>query len=191
MMKAADINNLNRRETFEMFADKCKSRANVSICAGLIILGLAIAALVWALNCHPQSPYFDDIDAIFFFAYFISIVCATGCSVLFNYRYKKEIDRLDTPDQLLDLFEKKLRYEKRFFILPVIILMAYIFYDGLIQPFVRLDTNRADMFYTFEKLAYVIGTVLCTLYVCKPRIISRRDEKLIDQLYDFIWAGKQ
>lgn len=153
-MKPAEKGNMNRRELFEMFARKCKSRAKVSIWIGLISLILTAGIIIFILNYHPQNPYCDDADIICFLTCFIVIGCALLLSIPYDYWYIKRIDILDTPAQLLCLLKKRTRFERICFIVPLLVSLACELYDNF-----RLFTFRTDLFSTIWALALAIALV--------------------------------
>lgn len=143
----------------------------------LISLILTVGVIVFMMNYHPQNPYCDDVDIICFFTYFMVVGCALVLSIPHNYLYIRKINKINTPDQLLNLFRKKIRYEKICFLVPLIVLMAFNIYDDF-----RLHSIMGHTHFVIWFLANVIGIVLCIFLVFKPEKMQYNDEEMIVEL---------
>ena len=94
-METNDLGGINQDELFEEIKDKCKSRAKGSIYITLIILIMAIAYLIYL-----GQRLYDTKHIISFILWFI-FGCIAGGIALHNYWFKKKIDNLNTPNQVL------------------------------------------------------------------------------------------
>lgn len=106
-METEDSFNRGRDAEFEALKDRCKSRAKASsnpILIMVIILLLVMVSLIFGLGKKGT----DDISFIVFWLVFC---CTGGLVILYNFRFAKKIDHLDTPNQLLKSFKKHLRVE--------------------------------------------------------------------------------
>ncbi len=104
-MNCEESDKCNNVELFEEIKDKCKSRAKQSIYTLLIGIILAIVLLIYF--GQRLSVAKNMIEFIFW----IVITVIGSWLILYNYRYKKKIDNLDTPNQLLPLFKKNTQIE--------------------------------------------------------------------------------
>ena len=104
-MGPAELDNQNRAELFEMLKGKCKTRAKRDIYGMLVCLVLILVLTAWIL--YEQK--LNETKNMIFFVLWIVVGCAGVWSVLYNYRFIKKSENLDTPEQLLSCFEKKNR----------------------------------------------------------------------------------
>lgn len=107
-MKQEELDNLIEEE-FNEIKDKCKSRAKVGLYLWLAFLFLLILFLVVFLVVSIgykgyQNPLHRQIT---FMIYITLGICAAGWLLLNNIRFLKRANSLDTPDKLLDSYEKK------------------------------------------------------------------------------------
>ena len=124
IMGKDELPNQNRDELFEMIKGKCKLRSRANIIIGLALLILIIVAIIYRSN-HPFQ-YRQGIASISFFIELAIVGCVCGLWALNNFCFLKKTDSLDTPDQLMYWFEKRIRVDRRCFFL---FLLAYLF-DG-------------------------------------------------------------
>ena len=120
-METKELDNLSGDELFEVLKGKCKSKSRVNISVGLALFILIIAGIIYR-KIHPFE-YRQGIPYISFFIEYALIGCACGLWALNNYRFLKKSDSLDTPDQLMYWFEKKVRNDRIYFF---ICLSAYL-----------------------------------------------------------------
>lgn len=189
-MGTADIDNLNRRELFETLANKCKSRARKDIYCILIGLIIIIAFFIYfPQNQHVQnSTPHHRIDVMVYTALF-GVICCTGIwLILHDYWYQKRIDTLDTPVQLLECLQKKIRIGN-FSVLPIKLGSWLLTLYGSVSIFYSGSTKITKS-ETYDLIAAMtIGVVLFALYVIfffKRDKMNRKDEEIIDQLQNLV-----
>lgn len=106
-METKDSFNQGGDELFEELKGRCKSRAKAAInpvMVIVIILALVMASVIFGLG--PKGT--DDIS---FYVFWLVFCCMGGLIFLYNFRFAKEIDHMDTPHQLLNSFKKSIRLE--------------------------------------------------------------------------------
>ena len=108
IMETETLDNLSRGERFEMLKKMCKSRTIMHITI-LAMVAVLFSILVFKMYSGPRP--FDTKDMISFVIWLV-IGCIAGWFGLYNYRFKKKIDDLETPEQLLSWFRKNSLIEK-------------------------------------------------------------------------------
>ena len=123
-METKELDNLNRDELFKELKGKCKSvvkRNLYSFIAWILVILLLI--FTW------QTP--DDSKKIFYFIFWPVLFCFVGWSLLFDLRFLKIVDNLDTPDRLLHWFEKRHRYNYILWLVAgILISVSYLVESG-------------------------------------------------------------
>lgn len=180
-METAELNNLNRDGLFEMLKGKCKSRAKIYQYVVLMFIIIAIAAIQWPWLFGSKNQYHDKIDYILSLVFFILLVCEAGWLALYNYRFKKKIDSLETPEQLLHLFNKKIRCERISTLPAFFVLLLTIGYDGFAKSVIGTENIYVVVF-------FVVAAALCVIYLslCNGFRISRKDREIIEQLDELV-----
>lgn len=102
-METNELGNLKSNELFDELKGKCKSIVKRAFYSWLVVCVIAIPLFFTELRL-------DSPKKIFLFLFLIVIVCLGVWFTLFNFRFLKKFDNLDTPDRLLSWFEKKHRY---------------------------------------------------------------------------------
>lgn len=108
IMETEALDNLSRGERFEMLKKMCRSRTIMYI---TIIAMAAVLVLILVFQMYSGPKPFDTKDMISFVIWLV-IGCIAGWLGLYNYRFKKKIDDLETPEQLLSWFRKNSLIEK-------------------------------------------------------------------------------
>ena len=174
-MKPDEIANLNKEELFLQIKRKCISRARVDLYGGLLILISIIASFI-CLICRGTN-LFDDTN--FFSSIFaITLVCMAGWLVLYSYWYKKKIEKIDKPSELLHYFGKK----SRIFTIFCLVLWFALFGVKFVNYF---RTTTIGFEHVLLAIAFVVLVYL--IYVTnKPGSVRARDMEIIKQLQDLI-----
>ena len=111
-METKELDNLNRGELFKELKGKCKSRTKIGLYGWLALLFLLLLLVFLEVNISyklNQNLQHREITLYIEEALFI---CAFCWYSLNNYRFLQKIDGLDSPDQLLHFYEKKLKNER-------------------------------------------------------------------------------
>ena len=174
-METKELDNLSRDELCEKIKRKCISRSRVYYYGGIIILIILIASFIY-LICRG-TILFDDAN--FSSSIFdIILVCMAGWLVLNSYWYKKKIEKIDKPSELLHFFERKSRID---------------IYFCLALWFALFGVKCVKLFKTttigFEQVLLAIALVALAylIYVTnKPGSVRARDMEIIKQLQDLI-----
>lgn len=120
-METEEFNNLNRDKLFEELRGKCKKLAKRDF------YGWLIGCCILVIPFFFISPRLDSPKNIFFFTFLIVIICLGSWFALFNFRFLKKFDTLDTPDRLLTWLEKKHRYNLILWLVACICLIGSYF----------------------------------------------------------------
>lgn len=167
-MEKEVLNNPSKEELFVQIKHKCKSRAQVALYVGIMVLLLVLAALIytgiWLYRGHETSD-------LIYFILFTLFGCAQVWSMLSNYRFLQQIEELDSPDKLLHCLEKKAMSDK---IAVFVILFIAGFSSGLWYSKTQIWTIGIVL------LAFVIYLFI------KPKSSNRQDMKIIERLHELI-----
>ena len=174
-MKHEESENLTKEELFEQIKGKCKSRAKREFYIGLFWLLLIIVLLVW--KAITKYPY-EVKDSIFLIENAV-IACLVGWLVLYSYRYKKMFERLDTPDQLLYWYDKRMRKGRIFTIVFFIVFYAAI----ILREYIGENLNSDSLIRLLVLLAVLV--ILVPILV-SGGVVLGRDMKTIEQLRQLI-----
>lgn len=105
-----DLDYQSRDGWFEIIKGVCRFQAERAVCWLAIILLLFIAAGVYFYTSRYQGGKVDDIAAICFEL----IICfILTWAIVNNLRFIRSTNRLETPEQLLQQHEKRMRNDRR------------------------------------------------------------------------------
>lgn len=104
-MKQEELDNLIENE-FNEIKDKCKSRSKVVFYVSLALIVIFIPLLAACIH-YKGITNLKHTQIVALILIFLS-VCDAGWLLLNNYRFLKRANSLDTPDKLLDSYEKKI-----------------------------------------------------------------------------------
>ena len=170
-METKELDNLNKDELFKVIKDKCKSRSQLSFYCELLLLFLIVVSIIYTGIRGVLS--LNDIDGIVSFLLLVLLGCAVGWSVLYNYRFIKKTDIIDTPEQILYCYEKKTKNDKVFFIALGLVLLgnmfSYIYYNGENNNYLRLGF-------------WIVFFVSIFLIYYRNGFMRRKDREIIEQL---------
>ena len=170
-MKQKDLDNLSKDELFKVIKDKCKSRSKLTFWGGMTIIVLGIISLIASI-IHNKGIQNLQSSQIVAFIFLVLLVCLCGLYVLNNYRFLQRNDRLDTPDELLYGYNKKIQNDLNISFVIKLIFVGYLFYQAL--PDFRDD---------LPTLIFLIVSVLILVYLGRGSSFAlSRDLKIIEQL---------
>ena len=174
-METKGFGNLSRDELFDKIKRKCISKARVDFYGGIIILIILIASFIY-LICRGTN-LFDDANFLSnIFA--IALVCLAGWQVLYSYRYKKKLEKIDKPSELLHYFGKK----SRIFTICCLVLWFAVFGVKFVNFF---RTTTIGFEHVLLAIAFVV--LVYFIYVTnKPGSVRPKDKEIIDQLQELI-----
>ena len=151
------------REELEMLKDKSKGvRYNI------VTILFLIALLVFVSLSPALYPY--HVKKTFFIIFIVVLGCIGIGAFLFNYRFFKTIDTIETPDQLLNWFEKKRRVEDITGVAFLIVLIAYFVVSGF-------------KFY-FPVISGITALIIYRLF--NGSFLSRNEKKILDELKELV-----
>ena len=163
-METKESDNLNRDQLLEELKAKCKSIVKRDLLLGIIVWIIVILLLIftWQRLDNPKN--------IFYIIFWIIIVCFGGWLLLFDFRFLKKVDNLDTPNRLLYWFEKKHRYNFiGWLVSMVFILGGYILEAGF-------------DFGAIVGVVLAIGIIASLFYYGDGPWWYRKDNDIIEQL---------
>lgn len=108
--KLEDLNYKSRDEWFEVIKGVCRFQAKRAVCWLTIFLLLFIAAGVYFYTSRYQGGKVGDIVAICFELIICSIL---AWGIVNNLRFIQSTNRLETPEQLLQQHEKRMKNDRR------------------------------------------------------------------------------
>lgn len=174
-MKHEELDNLSNEELFEQIKGRCKSRTKKDFYIGLFWLLLIIVLLV----CRAITKYpYEVKDSIFLIEHAV-IACLVGWLVLYSYRFKKMFECLDTPEQLLYWYDKRIRKGRIFTIVFFIVFYAAI----ILREYIGENLNSDSLIRLLVLLAVLV--ILVPILV-SGGVVLGRDMKTIEQLRQLI-----
>lgn len=175
-MEQKESANLGNKEKLEEIKDKCKSRAQIGCYVGLAALFLLIVLVVICIIYNGTHNL--QHRKIMAYIYMLLFICAAGWCWLNNYRFYRNIDGLDTPDQLLHSYKKKVKNERGPFFLIQLSALCYLI-DGAFF----LDPDPL-----FRAVMVIVVIVLFALMINRYKKVesyySSRDIEIIEQLQE-------
>lgn len=171
-MKREEKGNLSKDELFEKIKRMCVSKSRNDFYCGLIFLILIIVTFI----CNGINP-FDTAD-IFGFIFAVAIACMAVWLVLYTYWYKKKMEKIDNPSQLLHCYAKKSR------LLIIVCLVVCLVWLG--EKFVSLfKTATFDFEHVLLAIVFVASAYLF-FQIFKPGSVHIKDMEIIKRLQDLI-----
>ena len=165
-MKLDELEGLNREQRFEELKGMCKSRTDLNLCLGLLLLAFIILAVLTKLGYYG----INGTDIIPFVEF-----CVLGCLVAFmtlnNYRFHKRADSLNTPDQLLNKYEKTVKNNNKCWLAFVLLIAC--------KDILTIDFD-GQYFWLRLVILFIVIAVAVVLY--KKVLISQRDKEIIGAL---------
>lgn len=170
-MKHEELDNLSKEELFEQIKGKCRLRNKINLYVGGFCLLFIIVASVWfALTKYPY-----EVRDIVFLIENAVFACLLVWLILYSYRYNKIFDSLDTPDELLYWYEKRIRKGRIFAIVFFIVFYAAI----ILREYIGESLNSDSLIRLVVLLAALV--ILIPILV-SGGVVLGRDMKTIEQL---------
>ena len=165
-MKLEELEGLNRDQWFDELKGKCKSRADLNLCFGILVLVLIIIALLSRLG-------YSDINRIDIvpFVGFIALGCLMAFLTWNNYRFHKRADSLNTPDQLLHMYEKTVQNNNRCWLAFALLIAC--------EEIIKAHFNGQ---YFWLKLGILLIAIIVAIVLYKKELINQRDKQIIRAL---------
>ena len=176
-MKTKELDELNRDELFKVLKGKCKSRAQREVYGGPIALILVIGFIIY-LTQRPD--YTGNLMDVIVYSFFVLVnCCLIGWIIQYNYKFKKRIDDIETPDQLLDCYEKKRRNDR---------IVSYVgtsaFLPVWIYPLVKSDLRALSISYVI--ILFVMLLILAVLLRSAGMNLSNRRDVIHEKLQELV-----
>ncbi len=173
-METKELDNLGRTELFEMLKGKCKSRAKRYFYGILIIVALIIVLLLILL----PKPNIHHIEDCLPFTFWTLICCLGIWAALSYYLFYKRVESIDSPERLLNDFNKTTRKDMILGIVAWIALIA----NELIIAFIKQDMSSWS-----STLGIVFtGFIVFLMYKSGYNRPYRKDEEIREQLRELI-----
>lgn len=155
-----ELENLKQEQWFEALKGMCKSRVDLNLCIGVLLLVLVIIGLLSKLG------HLDWLDIEF-----IAIGCVMGLLTLNNYRFRKRANSLSTPEQLLHTFEKTAKNNNKCWIAVALIITC--------KCIITTEVNGKYFWLTLA-IQFIILAIGVFLYI--KELINPRDKEIIKVL---------
>ena len=168
-METNTLDNQSRSERFELIKAECRSQVKLRLwifaAALLIPLFLFIAVVVVAQNRLRLTPLCLAL------VYGVSFLW----SIVIDYRFLKRLDNLDTPEELLHCFEKKLSNQRN---------PAYLAILGLVGLIIdSFEWEWVTLAFAAVVVAFLIYSYFKGDYV---QYKSSRDDEILSRLEDLV-----
>ena len=166
-METNTLDNQSRSERFELIKAECRSQAKLRlwIFAAALLIPLFLFIAVVVQNRLRLTPLCLAL------VYGVSFLW----SIVIDYRFLKRLDNLDTPEELLHCFEKKLSNQRNSAYLVILGLVGLII-DSFEWEWVTLTLAAvvvAFLIYSYFKGDYV-------------QYKSSRDDEILSRLVDLV-----
>ncbi len=177
-METKEFDDLSRDELFEELKDKCKSRAKRYF-YGISIIFILIIVLLLILLPKPDVHHIEDCLP---FIFWTLICCLAIWSALSYYLFYKRVESIDSPERLLNDFNKTTRKDMILGIIGWIALIA----NALIIAFIKQDMSSWS-----STLGIVFaGFIVFLMYKSGYNRPYRKDEEIREQLRELIEKEK-
>ena len=128
-MERMELDNHSNNTLFEEIKDKCKSRTKVNIYSGLAVILFLILMIILGINYNQGIHNLRHIQIVST----VILVCLSLVVVwliLNNFRFLRKVDGLDTPEQLLYWYKKKITNERLLYFISVCALLCDQIYSS-------------------------------------------------------------
>ena len=143
----------------------------INFWCGLLIVLFCIIFLIATYHRVIQDQQPTKMIAYILIAI---IVCLGACSVLINYSFLRRNDSIDTPDQLLYWYNKKIRYDVNISTVYKLLFVGFLILQGI--PY-----NRDDVL----TLIFIIALCLFLVYLGRgSSLVLSRDQLILEKLHD-------
>ena len=169
MTELKELDNLNRDQRFGTLKSICKARVDWHLCIEVVLLALVLVAIFSSIG--GLKLYGLDIPSLIVF---IAVSCMLVLGVLSNYRFRKKSDSLNTPDQLLHMYEKTVQNNRKCWFAIIVLLISKTI----------IDTNfNGFYFWLLSAILLVLVVVYVNLYL-KNDLLSQREKDIIMALQE-------
>lgn len=169
MTELKELENLNRDQRFGTLKSICKARVDWNLCIEVVLLALVLVAIFSSIG--GLKLYGLDIPSLIVF---IAVSCMLVLGVLSNYRFRKKSDSLNTPDQLLHMYEKTVQNNRKCWFAIIVLLISKTI----------IDTNfNGFYFWLLSAILLVLVVVYVNLYL-KNDLLSQREKDIIMALQE-------
>lgn len=172
-MKLDEFYSLSREECFERIKGECRSQA----IKGLFIGVLVLLIIMYDSYSYPELRLISNC--------LLSIACiAVGWIVVNNLRFLLRLRSVNTPEELLHLYKKRLGNDRR--TIYLVMLALIILYPPMWYKYFYISHK-----WLFIDLTMGIALIAMLVYAFFDdynidRYTSRRDEEIVDRLEDLI-----
>lgn len=167
MTKLKELEDLNRDQWFGTLKSICKARVDWNLCIEVVLLALMLVAILSSIG--GIKLYGRDIPSLIVF---IAISCMLALDVLSNYRFRKESGSLNTPDQLLHLYEKTVQNNAKCWFSIIVLLISKTI----------IDTNFSGLSFWLWLSFLIIVLVAYIISFFKDGLPKERDKEIIKAL---------
>ena len=169
MTELKELENLNRDQRFGTLKSICKARVDWNLCIEVVLLALVLVAIFSSIG--GLKLYGLEIPSLIVF---IAVSCMLVLGVLSNYRFRKKSDSLNTPDQLLHMYEKTVQNNRKCWFAIIVLLISKTI----------IDTNfNGFYFWLLSAILLVLVVVYVNLYL-KNDLLSQREKDIIMALQE-------
>ena len=176
--KLEDLNYKSRDEWFEVIKGVCRFQAKRAVCWLTIFLLLFIAAGVYFYTSRYQGGKVGDIVAICFELIICSIL---AWGIVNNLRFIQSTNRLETPEQLLQQHEKRMKNDRR---ASLVCMLAVIVSLG--GPYAFTDLEWPSYLVNWSIKAVLVALILYFYFKGSYLRYSNRDIVITERLQDLI-----
>ena len=174
-METNTLDNQSRRERFERIKAECRSQAKRRLRLYAVFTLTFIAFLIIAVVVLNRVHVIPTCMLLFFVISFV-------WSAVINYRFLQRLDNLETPEELLHCFEKRLSDQRNPDYLTRLVLFGLI-----ISPFPEFYRDRVWM---WAALALAVTYLAILIYsYFKGDFVpykTRRDEEILSRLENLV-----
>lgn len=150
-MTLDELYNQNIEESLEIIKQESRSQAKKRLIGGSIYMFFVIALFAILLVWKSGKPV-QIIPSCMLFLFFIS----AGLIVVNNYLFLKGTDSLNTPEQLLDRYEKTLKNNRRAYYLGLLGIIG-----NITDPYAIIDR---DMGWLLIDIIFVVLLLALLVY---------------------------
>lgn len=176
--KLEDLNYKSRDEWFEVIKGVCRFQAKRAVCWLTIFLLLFIAAGVYFYTSRYQGGKVGDIVAICFELIICSIL---AWGIVNNLRFIQSTNRLETPEQLLQQHEKRMKNDRR---ASLVCMLAVIVSLG--GPYAFTDLEWPSYLVNWSIKAVLVALILYFYFKGSYLRYSNRDIEITERLQELI-----
>ena len=176
--KLEDLDYQSRDEWFEVIKDVCRFQAKRAVFWLAITLLLFIAAEVYFFASRYQGGDVGDIAAICFELIICFLLIWT---IVNNLRFIRAANRLETPEQLLQQHEKRMKNDRRAALVGMVTVIV-----SLGGPFAFNDREWPSYLVNWAIKAVLIALMLYFYYKGSYLRLSERDNDITERLQELI-----